>query len=291
MQRATAEVHDGIWQSTRDYGPVRAWSYLVDTAGDGLVLFDIEGVAEPAELDHFLETMGRDAAELKIIVLSHSHHLNSDELRAFVGRNGRRILAARKGRELLDEAQKPEAPAAGLAAVADHIDWLEYFPFKLPYPRDMQILHSPGHSPDGISLFLRAENILICGEAFVGPGPAGYLPVYSDVPAYRKTLRRMAELAPTRLLTGRYGVLEGEIVPAAVDQALRMVQHIEEFISEAIRKIDHGVTIDELMLMLSARFSRKVPAGFHETVRAHLQVLHRSGQARLRGERWLCGGG
>ncbi len=277
MQRETAEVHDGVWQMTVDHGRLRAWSYLVDAADGELILYDLEGLAGVAHLTSVLKKIGRQPSDLRVLILSHSHHLNKAKLRSLCALADCKVLACLEGRQAMATAAAPAAAGGDVlidsSTDAGMIDWLEFFPFKLPFAREMQIVHTPGHSPDGISLYLSQERVLMCGEAFVGPGPAGYLPLYTNVQDYRKTLHWIAELAPARLLTARYGVIDGQHVPAAVEQALRMIHHIEDFIAESISKIDHDITIEQLILMLSARFGRKAPVGFSDTVRAHLELL------------------
>ncbi|HHL70870.1 MAG TPA: hypothetical protein ENJ29_00040 [Bacteroidetes bacterium] len=277
MQREIAEVHDGVWQMTVDHGRLRAWSYLIDAAEGELILYDLEGIAGVAHLTSVLKKIGRQPSELRVLILSHSHHLNKAKLRSLHAFANCKVLACLQGRQIMAPAAAPAAAGGDVpvdfSGDAGMIDWLEFFPFKLPFGREMQIVHTPGHSPDGISLSLSQERVLMCGEAFVGPGPADYLPLYTNVQDYRNTLRWVAEQAPEKLLTARYGVIEGRRVPAAVDQALRMVQHIEDFIAESISKIDHDITIEQLILMLSARFGRKAPVGFSDTVRAHLELL------------------
>ncbi len=280
MQRETAEVHDGVWQMTVDHGRLRAWSYLVDAADGELILYDLEGLAGVAHLTSVLKKIGRQPSDLRVLILSHSHHLNKAKLRSLCALADCKVLACLEGRQAMATAAAPAAAGGDVlidsSTDAGMIDWLEFFPFKLPFAREMQIVHTPGHSPDGISLYLSQERVLMCGEAFVGPGPAGYLPLYTNVQDYRKTLHWIAELAPAKLLTARYGVIDGQHVPAAVEQALRMIHHIEDFIAESISKIDHDITIEQLILMLSARFGRKAPVGFSDTVRAHLELLRTS---------------
>ncbi len=280
MQRETAEVHDGVWQMTVDHGRLRAWSYLVDAADGELILYDLEGLAGVAHLTSVLKKIGRQPSDLRVLILSHSHHLNKAKLRSLCALADCKVLACLEGRQAMATAAAPAAAGGDVpidsSTDAGMIDWLEFFPFKLPFAREMQIVHTPGHSPDGISLYLSQERVLMCGEAFVGPGPAGYLPLYTNVQDYRKTLHWIAELAPAKLLTARYGVIDGQHVPAAVEQALRIIHHIEDFIAESISKIDHDITIEQLILMLSARFGRKAPVGFSDTVRAHLELLRTS---------------
>ncbi|MFP6890827.1 MAG: MBL fold metallo-hydrolase, partial [Nitrospinota bacterium] len=52
----------------------------------------------------------------------------------------------------------------------------------------VEVLHTPGHSPGSISLFLPGEGALMCGDVVPGPGA---LPIYEDI---RQTLESLDKL-------------------------------------------------------------------------------------------------
>jgi glyoxylase-like metal-dependent hydrolase (beta-lactamase superfamily II) len=60
--------------------------------------------------------------------------------------------------------------------------------------RSLDVYHTPGHSPGGITLVDRAARIMFPGDAIYA-GPMFAWRVYSDPQAYRSTLRLIAELA------------------------------------------------------------------------------------------------
>lgn len=60
--------------------------------------------------------------------------------------------------------------------------------------RILEAFHTPGHSPGGMTLLDRENRILFPGDA-VYAGPMFAWRPYSDPVAYRKSLRRLAELA------------------------------------------------------------------------------------------------
>jgi glyoxylase-like metal-dependent hydrolase (beta-lactamase superfamily II) len=67
--------------------------------------------------------------------------------------------------------------------------------------RYLEVIHSPGHSQDGISLLDRENRALFIGDtyceilyAFIGPEMPGY--GYSDLQDYEKTMKKLATLVP-----------------------------------------------------------------------------------------------
>lgn len=72
--------------------------------------------------------------------------------------------------------------------------------------RTLSVLHTPGHSPDGISLFEAREGLLFVGDAFnVGPVYAHFAD--SNLDALFETARRFSSLADrtTAIMTHHYG--------------------------------------------------------------------------------------
>jgi glyoxylase-like metal-dependent hydrolase (beta-lactamase superfamily II) len=70
--------------------------------------------------------------------------------------------------------------------------------------RSLQVLHTPGHSPDGISLFDDREGLLLTGDAF----NLGLVYCHfedSDLAALRRSAARLAELAnDVQLITAHH---------------------------------------------------------------------------------------
>jgi glyoxylase-like metal-dependent hydrolase (beta-lactamase superfamily II) len=67
--------------------------------------------------------------------------------------------------------------------------------------RSLEVLHTPGHSQDGISLLDRENCVLFVGDtycewlfAFIGPETPGF--GYSDLKDYEHTMKKLASLTP-----------------------------------------------------------------------------------------------
>jgi glyoxylase-like metal-dependent hydrolase (beta-lactamase superfamily II) len=71
-------------------------------------------------------------------------------------------------------------------------------------------IHTPGHTPDHVALWLERDGGLFSGDAVLGRGTSVIDPPEGDLAAYLRSLRRMRELKPRTLYPGHGPiVLEG----------------------------------------------------------------------------------
>lgn len=85
--------------------------------------------------------------------------------------------------------------------------------------RSLEVLHTPGHSPGGVSLYDRATGILFAGDAINYGGIWLYLP-RSDAAAYRATLQRLVEFIETHDVRAIYSAhADVPLEPAHVREA------------------------------------------------------------------------
>ena len=80
--------------------------------------------------------------------------------------------------------------------------------------RDLEIIFTPGHTPDSLSLLDRANGLLFTGDTFY-PGPIYLFTPETDFAAYARSVSRVAELSPQLKL-----LLPAHNVPVAVPDSL-----------------------------------------------------------------------
>lgn len=103
----------------------------------------------------------------------------------------------------------------------------------------VEVLHLPGHSLGHVGLYEPATGTAIIGDAAMGygfetaGGERAGPPPYVDLEAYRATLARLLELAPARLATTHYPVLEGEEVTRFLELSRRFTDDVEHAIERA----------------------------------------------------------
>lgn len=79
--------------------------------------------------------------------------------------------------------------------------------------RSIEIMATPGHTPDAISLFDQANGLLFTGDTYY-PAPIWLFRPETDVNAYAASIRRLAALAPqVKLVLGAHNV---PVAPASV---------------------------------------------------------------------------
>jgi glyoxylase-like metal-dependent hydrolase (beta-lactamase superfamily II) len=79
--------------------------------------------------------------------------------------------------------------------------------------RTIEVLTTPGHTPDAISLIDRADGLLFTGDTYY-PAPIWLYRPETDLDAYATSIRRLAALAPqVRLVLGAHNV---PVAPSSV---------------------------------------------------------------------------
>jgi glyoxylase-like metal-dependent hydrolase (beta-lactamase superfamily II) len=72
--------------------------------------------------------------------------------------------------------------------------------------RSIEVIATPGHTPDAISLFDRANGLLFTGDTYY-PAPIWLFRPETDLNAYAASVRRLAALAPrVKLVLGAHNV-------------------------------------------------------------------------------------
>lgn len=119
--------------------------------------------------------------------------------------------------------------------------------------RTLEVIHTPGHSPGGVSFLDRESGILFTGDAINYSEIWLYLP-RSDAAAFRATLRRLAQVVATEGVRAIYSA------HASVPMDPR---HIEEALA-AFEDIWTGRTTPTRHTAFDIGFPEKVPADVFE---------------------------
>ncbi|MDD1653347.1 MAG: MBL fold metallo-hydrolase [Methanomicrobiales archaeon] len=246
---------------------------LIDTgvAGCGSRIFDS------------LHSAGRDPAEIALIILTHSHPDHIGAARAIQQVTHCSIAAHPAERGWIEDVtrQNRERPVPGfdtLVGGSVHVDE-ELVEGSVREPGGtgagkMQVVHTPGHSPGSISLFMPGEGVLFSGDAIPVRGD---LPVYDDALGSLRSVQRLRGLAGIRYLLPAWGE------PWKGDEAYRQMDSAIEYL-QAI----HGAVLaaagtgspDPMALAGKTAAALGLPPQavnplFARTVTAHLRVKDR----------------
>jgi glyoxylase-like metal-dependent hydrolase (beta-lactamase superfamily II) len=304
----TQEVAPGIFRIESILGPRPFAQYLL--RDERSLLVDTGIVSTPEEVIlPALRELGLDPAELDYVLTTHAdvdHFGGNAAMRAAAPRaifcahaedahwiaDRERILAERYGwyaahgrdadydpetKDWLRNALGPDVP------VDLHLAGGEWF--RLGPNLTVEVLHLPGHSLGHVGLWDSASKTAIVTDAVLGGGLLNmdgeviHPPPYMLLVEYEATARRLQALAPKRLLTAHYAVMEGEDVGRFLEETLAFVDRARVEIARIVRQTDE-VTLAGLLAALDPLLGpfTSMANELSGPVRAHLHELVASGQ-------------
>jgi glyoxylase-like metal-dependent hydrolase (beta-lactamase superfamily II) len=304
----THEVAPGIYRIESTLGPRPFAQYLLRDERSLLVDTGIASTPDEVILPACRE-LGLDPADLDYVLISHAdvdHFGGNASIRAAAPRaifcahvadcdwigDRERILRERYGwyaahgsdadydadtKDWLRNAMGPDMPV-DLHLIGGEV-------FRLGPRLSVEVLHLPGHSLGHVGLWDAVSRSAIITDATLGAGLLNnegeviHPPPYMLLEEYEATVRRLQQLAPERLLTAHYAVMEGAQVDRFLSESLAFVARARSAIEEAIETSDE-VTIagllDTLNPVLGPFTSMANELG--GPIRAHLQELVASGR-------------
>lgn len=140
----------------------------------------------------------------------------------------------------------------------------------------LEIVPTPGHSPDHLCFFDRASGDLYCGDmarrggTIVIPARKG-----GDLRAYLASLEQMRALAPKRLLPGHGPIVDDPI--ALIDEYIARRQKREQQILQAM--LEGARTVEEIVRRVYPALPESLSAAAADSVRAHLAKLRDDGRS------------
>jgi endoribonuclease LACTB2 len=147
----------------------------------------------------------------------------------------------------------------------------------------LEVLHTPGHSPDHLAFWhaesrtLFAGDLLILGTTVFIPASAG-----GNLVDYLHSLRRVLALGPRRVLPAHGPVIDD---PEALLHGYLEHRHQREH--QVLTALENQPrTVAEIVTRLYPGLGGDVVPMARETVLAHLQKLDHDGLACRQGDRW-----
>ena len=203
------------------------------------------GVGDAAHVDRVAEALA--GAPLARVLITHWH---PDHVK------GLPALRDRWPRLVDVEAAGPEVPAGDGA---------------------LEIIPTPGHSPDHLCFLDRGSGDLYCGD-LARQGGTIVIPARKggDLRAYLASLRLVRDLAPARLLPGHGPIVTDPI--ALIDEYLAHRARREQEILQAM--LDGARTVDEIVRRVYPTLSPSLKEAAADSVRAHLAKLRDEGRSK-----------
>ncbi len=144
----------------------------------------------------------------------------------------------------------------------------------------LEILHTPGHSPDHIALWHADSLTLFVGDLLV-LGSTVFIPASSggNLADYLRSLERLRQLSPARAWPAHGPVIEDPV--ALITQYVEHRRQREEQVLAALaERID---TVDAITTRIYATLTPVLTPMARESVLAHLVKLEGEGRARRSG--------
>ncbi|MBU1669621.1 MAG: MBL fold metallo-hydrolase [Actinobacteria bacterium] len=315
---AITEIADGVFglQFDLPLGVQPINVYLL--AGDPLTLIDTGPILPgiPDALYRALDEVGYPVGTLGRIIVTH-HHLDHMGLAAMLKEaSGARVVCHRLGSEILGDYHAEQlrlrdylvdlAPFVGLdpelarrsffepsawdtAAEPVAVDeTVEDGDIIRAGPRDLRVIHTPGHTIDHICLYDPEERLMFTGDMLlqsITPNPDLYPPWLSEkqsgLPDYIDSLHKIREFETGKALPGH-----GASIPdfeARIDDVLLHHEERLRFLRDDI--VEEEKTVLQLAVVLLTHINMEMsPINVFLAMRevfGHLVILERTGEVTM----------
>ena len=139
----------------------------------------------------------------------------------------------------------------------------------------LQVMHTPGHSPDSLCFYLEEEGVLFTGDTILG----GTSTAVNDLADYLQSLQRLRALPNLRVICPGHGPLIED--PAAwIDE---YISHREARESQIVAELSKGdaLTSWQLMQRLYADVDPRLRRMADRNVQSHLIKLQKEGRLQV----------
>lgn len=209
MKMKTEEIAEGVYliggpNVTR---PEDAAVYLVDF-GDELAMIDSGAGNSSSQLDRNIEMLGLKPSKLTQIILTHCHIDHIGSATYFREKYKSEIVIHELDARALEtgDSMKTAANWYGTTFPPTRVDRkLKGAHEILKFGKeDLHCLHTPGHTPGSISVYLdRAGQRILFGQDIHGPFNRAF---DSDIAAWRKSMNVLLLLEADILCEGHFGI-------------------------------------------------------------------------------------
>ncbi len=209
------------------------YSYIV--YGETITLIDTGVAGCEAQIFDSIRSTGRTPSEIALIILTHSHPDHIGAARAIQQATTCSIAAHPAERAWIEdvELQNRERSVPGFATLVagsvqidNELSDGDSIELEGVRAGELQVIHTPGHSPGSISLFMHGNGVLFSGDAIP---VSGDLPVYDDAPASIQSIQRLRRRTGIRVLLSAWDdPRKGEEAYRQMDRAVEYLQMIHE---------------------------------------------------------------
>ena len=139
---------------------------------------------------------------------------------------------------------------------------------------ELEVIHTPGHSPGHICIYLRPQRILFSGDQIPGMGTTAIAPPHGDMAQYVESLRKLLLWDIQMICPGH-----GPVIKEPQRKINELIQHRLEREEQVLSGIERGMgTIDELVGEIYPELDERLIPSARGQVLAHLVKLEHEGR-------------
>jgi len=224
--------------------------YIYLIYGRKICLID-SGVASSEQIIlDYLNKTGKSPKDISHLILTHAHPDHIGAAKTLKSMSGCAVAAHAAEKTWIEDVdlQARERPVPGFkslvkGSVPVDIILQEGNGLDLGDGLSLQVLHTPGHSPGSISLWLPQEGALFSADAIP---TAGTMPVYEDIRASALSIQRLMSVQGIRVLLSAWDEPRpGVEAYRSMDGGLDYLQRIHNAV---IKVADPDVRLDSMEL-------------------------------------------
>jgi glyoxylase-like metal-dependent hydrolase (beta-lactamase superfamily II) len=207
-----------------------------------------------------------ERAEIAIAALTHHHFDHSGNLRWIRENLGAVVLITPNSEQLLTA----QLPKDGYSSVE------EGRVIDMGSGVNLQVLTTPGHSPDSVCYYLENEGVLFTGDTILGNSTT----TIRDLGLYMGSLRRLLALPNLHVICPGHG----ELVRDPRERLQGYIDHREERERQVVSVLASGgeLTSWDIMLRIYKDLDPRLRRAADGNVRTHLDKLEAEGRLRTR---------
>lgn len=179
---------------------------------------------------------GYSINDIKALILTHSHPDHIGSAKSIKEKSSCEVLAHEGEREWIENVDKQfaERPVPGFSNFVKDSVKIDRFlkdseKIELEDGLIIEVIHTPGHSCGSISLFVKNEYALICGDSLLLPGS---LPIYDNASQAVISILKLKKIEGVNTLLSSWSeVVTDEGVTAKMDKSIGYFKALHKIIT------------------------------------------------------------
>jgi glyoxylase-like metal-dependent hydrolase (beta-lactamase superfamily II) len=204
--------------------------YILDDPQGSVTLIDAGLPGSTRRVLQLLDKIGRAAQDIQHILITHADIDHVGDLKVLVKATGARVIASALSQTYIQRRQTPPHMPVPYKYLAGTIASLLMKPApvdqtvndqdQLDIAGGIQVIATPGHTPDHVSYFWIRERVLFVGDLLQNMGKLKLMPnmITHDKQAARASARRVLALDPAFICPGHGQVWSAEQAPEQRDR-------------------------------------------------------------------------